>query len=55
MQKKTIAFDFDSSSCYGDMIVFTGTVSGKKLSGTGEGVDSSTVAVPFTWSALKVD
>jgi hypothetical protein len=52
VQKKTIAFDFDSSSCFGTNIIFTGTVAGKKLSGTGEGLSSSTVS--FTWTAVKV-
>jgi hypothetical protein len=53
VQKKTIAFDFDSSSCFGTNIIFTGTLSGKKLTGVGEGLSSSTVS--FTWTAVKID
>jgi hypothetical protein len=51
--KKTIAFDFDSSSCFGTEWVFTGPVSKNKLVGSGE-TTASGAPVSLTSSAVRI-
>jgi hypothetical protein len=47
-RKKTISFDFDSSTCEGTRVVFLGTLAGRRITGSGE------AAGPFTWSAVRI-